>query len=101
MGMQMRAGRPFSTQDGAESPKVAIINEKLARAFFRGKDPIGRRVGTDSPSVLATVVGVVADARHYGLDHEVYNEIYLPYVQHLRPDNGLPAAARRDKVNPI
>jgi len=89
MGMQMRAGRPFSTQDGAESPKVAIINEKLARAFFRGKDPIGRRIGTDSPSVLATVVGVVADARHYGLDHEVYNEIYLPYVQHLRLDNAL------------
>ncbi len=34
-------------------------------------------------------MGVVGDARHYGLDNEVYNEVYLPYMQHWRPNVGL------------
>ncbi len=49
IGMQLRAGRAFTAQDGAEAPKVAIINEKLARVIFPGEDPIGQRVGLLPP----------------------------------------------------
>jgi putative ABC transport system permease protein len=75
MGIQIRAGRAFTSQDGAETPRVAIINETLARRFFPNEKPIGHRllfIGNE----LATIVGVVGDAHYRGLDSEVYPEVY-------------------------
>jgi len=71
MGVQIRAGRPFTSQDGAEAPRVVIINETLARRFFPNEDPIGHRL-----SELGTIVGVVGDVYSRGLDSEVYPEVY-------------------------
>ncbi len=79
MGGQLRAGRPFGIQDGAEAPQVAIINETLARRFFSNEDPIGHRLSFGS--IIKTVVGVAGDTRHLGLDQEVHPEVYFPYVQ--------------------
>jgi putative ABC transport system permease protein len=75
MGIQTRAGRAFTSQDGAETPRVAIINETLARRFFPNENPIGHRllfIGNEP----ATIVGVVGDAYNRGLDSEVYPEVY-------------------------
>jgi putative ABC transport system permease protein len=80
MGLPMRAGRPFTAQDGAESLKVVIINETLARRFFPHENPIGRRLFS-APN-QKTIVGVAPDTRHHGLDQEVRPEVYLPYAQH-------------------
>jgi len=79
MGMQLRAGRPFTEQDGAETPKVVIINETLARRFFRNENPIGHRLLI--MQIPLTIVGVVGDVYHQGLDQEVYPEVYFPYMQ--------------------
>src|SRR5262245_8336210 len=79
MGIPMRAGRPFAAQDGAEAPKVAIINETFARRFFLNENPIGHRLFPASNQ--ATIVGVVGDTHHLGLDQEVRPEVYLPYMQ--------------------
>jgi putative ABC transport system permease protein len=82
MGLQLRAGRPFTDQDGAETPKVVIINETLARRFFRNENPIGHRLlAMKNP---LTIVGVVGDVYHQGLDQEVYPEVYFPYTQSSR-----------------
>src|SRR5262249_9178584 len=43
MGIQMRAGRGFTSQDGPEAPLVAIINETMARRFWPNENPIGHR----------------------------------------------------------
>jgi putative ABC transport system permease protein len=80
MGIPMRAGRPFSAQDGAEASKVVIINETLARHFFANENPIGRRLFS-APN-QKTIVGVVGDTHHLGLDQDIRPEVYLPYVQH-------------------
>jgi putative ABC transport system permease protein len=80
MGIPMRAGRPFAAQDGADAPKVVIINETLARRFFPNENPIGRRL-FPAPN-QKTIVGVAPDTRHHGLDQEVRPEVYLPYLQH-------------------
>jgi putative ABC transport system permease protein len=75
MGIQIRAGRAFTSQDGAETPRVAIINETLARRFFPNENPIGHRllfIGNEP----ATIVGVIGDAYNRGLDSEVYPEVY-------------------------
>jgi putative ABC transport system permease protein len=83
MGLQMRAGRPFAAQDGAEAPQVAIINETIARRFFPNENPIGHRLlFTPNPKKPKTIVGVVGDTRHSGLDQEVQPGVYLPYLQH-------------------
>jgi putative ABC transport system permease protein len=75
MGIQIRAGRAFTSQDGAETPRVVIINETLARRFFPNENPVGHRllfIGNEP----ATVVGVAGDAHNRGLDSEVYPEVY-------------------------
>src|SRR5262249_14178892 len=79
MGIEMRAGRAFTEQDGAEEQPVVIINETMARRFFPNENPIGRRF-VYHPTPL-TIVGVVGDTRHFGLDQEVRPEIYWPYLQ--------------------
>jgi putative ABC transport system permease protein len=79
MGLQMRAGRLFTSQDGAGAPQVVIINETFARRFFPNENPIGHRLYWWSPM---TIVGVVGDSPIYGLDQEVPLQIYVPYMQH-------------------
>jgi putative ABC transport system permease protein len=80
MGIQIRAGRPFTSQDGAEAPRVVIINETLVRRIFPNENPIGHRLSFIG-NELATIVGVVGDAYNRGLDSEVYPEVYGPSMQ--------------------
>ena len=75
-------GRVFSDADGASGPQVAVINETLAARLFPGEDPIGRRVavGADPDEPWLTIVGVVGDIRHEGLDAAAPPELYLNYL---------------------
>jgi predicted permease len=59
----LRAGRDFDRSDTPERPRVAIINETLARNAFRGKSPIGQQIRTNSSSPWMEIVGVVGDTR--------------------------------------
>jgi putative ABC transport system permease protein len=79
MGIQLRAGRQFAATDGKEAPRVAIINETIAKQFFPNEDPIGRRLSVGRPA--PTIVGVVGDTRNSGLDQRVSYEVYLPILQ--------------------
>jgi putative ABC transport system permease protein len=91
MGIEMRAGRTFSAQDGAEAQKVVIINETIARRFFPNENPIGHRLLWSAP---VTIVGVASDTRHLSLDQEVRLEVYRPYTQSRDWDRSLVLAAR-------
>jgi putative ABC transport system permease protein len=79
MGIGIRAGRPFAAQDGAEAPKVAIINETTARRFFPNENPVGHRLVVGR--IPRAIVGVAADTRQLRLDQEVRLEAYLPQTQ--------------------
>ncbi|MBO0861499.1 MAG: FtsX-like permease family protein, partial [Chloracidobacterium sp.] len=82
MGMRLRAGRAFTEQDDETTPPVAIINETLARRYFPGEDPLGKRILSGYPTQRAwTIVGVAPDVRRYGLEGEVRPEFYRPYLQ--------------------
>jgi putative ABC transport system permease protein len=91
MGIEMRAGRSFAAQDGAGAPKVAIVNETIARRFFPNENPIGHRLLWSAP---VTIVGISPDTRHLSLDQEVRLEVYLPYTQSPDWDKSLVLAAR-------
>jgi putative ABC transport system permease protein len=82
--IRIRAGRDFSDGDMAGSPRVAIVNQALARAAFGERDPLGRLIiaGYDSLEPM-TIVGVVGDVRQYGPAREPQPEIYMPYFQHM------------------
>jgi putative ABC transport system permease protein len=84
LGVPIRQGRDFHDGDRRGAPQVAIINEALAWASFRGRDPIGGTIiaGYDSTDPM-TIVGVVGDVRQYEPGREPQPEIYMPYQQHF------------------
>jgi predicted permease len=82
MGIPLRAGRTFEASDVSTSQRVVIINEMMARRYFRDVNPIGRRLRLLDPTMeWRTIVGVIGDVRHDGLDSGANPEIYLPDSQ--------------------
>jgi predicted permease len=82
MGIRLQRGRFFTDHDGREGagrPGVIIVNETFARTLWPdGRDPVGQRVRQGEKAPWLTVVGVVADVRHYGLERDVRPGVYLP-----------------------
>jgi predicted permease len=81
MGIALRAGRDFSARDDAGSPNVAIVNETLARRYFAGRNPIGKRIGLGRQTDM-TIVGVIGDTKYRDLRETVPITVYLPMAQH-------------------
>ncbi len=75
------AGRGFDEADDAERPPVGVVNRTMAGHRFPGEDPLGRRITLDGGAHWISIVGVVADAREYGLNRPPSDEIYLPLAQ--------------------
>jgi len=80
LGIPFVDGRDFTERDNAEGPAEAIINEALARRYFRNENPIGKRLtlGLPRPPWL-TIVGVVKDIPHRGLESKAEPDWYLSY----------------------
>jgi len=84
MNIPVVAGREFTERDSLKGPRVAVINEALARKHFPTEDPIGKRFSfeTDAPKWYE-IVGVVGNIKHRGLDSRDRAELYVPYRQPL------------------
>lgn len=82
MGIRLVRGRMFTPQDDAKAPRVAIINETMARQFFPNEDPIGKRINiTNGPETWRQIVGVVGDIKQYGVDKATSAQAYEPFAQ--------------------
>ncbi|MGI8995218.1 MAG: ABC transporter permease [Pyrinomonadaceae bacterium] len=84
MQIPLLRGRHFTERDNADARQVAIIDETLARVYFPGEDPVGKRVtfeGTDENPIWREIVGVVGAIRHRGLDAELKAQLYYPHAQ--------------------
>jgi putative ABC transport system permease protein len=82
MGIRLVRGRLFTDRDDSHAPRVAVINETLARQFFPNEDPLGKRIlVTNGPDVWRQIVGIVADIKQYGVDKETTSQTYEPYAQ--------------------
>src|SRR5688572_11404433 len=81
MGIKLLKGRAFSRFDAEGAPGVVIINETLAKSYFAGEEPIGKRLHLSKPNDSREIVGVVADVRNYGVDADVKPEVYVPLPQ--------------------
>jgi putative ABC transport system permease protein len=75
-------GRVFGSQDRRGSQAVVVIDEELVRKYYRGQNPIGKRIIFSAPpDTLRTIVGVVGHAVHEALDAKPRIQLYLPYSQ--------------------
>jgi putative ABC transport system permease protein len=83
MGIPLIKGRIFDERDNAQSPRVLIINEAMAREFFPDEDPIGKRliISWDRPALPDEIIGVVGDAKLTSIDGQVRPAIYWPHAR--------------------
>jgi predicted permease len=81
MGIPVLAGRSFAPGDVQSSPPVAMINETLARIFYKNQDPLGHRIRPGNSSLWFTIVGIVKDVKQGGLNSKTGTELYLDYAQ--------------------
>ncbi|HEX5707827.1 MAG TPA: ABC transporter permease, partial [Pyrinomonadaceae bacterium] len=82
LGARLVAGREFDARDRVDAPRVAVVNQTLARQHFAGEDPLGKRVSINYLGQPQTweIVGVVSDINQ-GEPGRVKPQIYVPYDQ--------------------
>lgn len=109
----IRSGRPFTADDRADAPRVAIVNQATVKELWPGQDPVGKQLnlGRFGGGGVITIVGVIDDIHSAGLDATARPEIYTPAAQQpsldqmwvvFRATNGKPlqlAGAIRDAVH--
>jgi putative ABC transport system permease protein len=88
LGTPLVRGRFFTERDDRGAPEVVIVNETLAHQYFRGQDPIGKRLKDGGPerpigpnNPWMTIVGVVGDVSYSGLDAPPEPTVYYPFKQ--------------------
>ena len=108
MSLGLVRGRLITAQDGVGAPRVAVINEAMARRFWPNEDPIGKRLALsieslrfDRPNApprldfeagAREIVGVVADVRSSAIAEAAFPAMYMPFAQ--RPVNNLSLTVR-------
>lgn len=89
LGVPMVLGRGFTDADKPDTPPVAVISETMARRYWPGADPIGKRFRIArfmSWSPYHQIVGVVKDTRYNRLEQRPASHLYLPLSQNFNVD---------------
>ena len=101
IGIPILQGRGIDRIDRSGAQPVAVISDSLARKHWPSENPIGKRIkigGFESESPWLSIVGIVGDVRHGGLNNEIRPIIYLPFAQN--PENTLTLVVR-SKEDPV
>ena len=101
MGIPLLAGRLVTEQDVTNNTGAVVINEAMAKRYWPGEDPVGKRISTaisnGQQTNWQTIVGVVGSVRHLGLDVEPRPEVY--YHTNTNPPFG-PVVVLRTTSDP-
>lgn len=84
LGVPLLQGRHFNASDHENAPRVAVVNETMARRYWAGEDPIGTRVTTARDGVSWEIVGIVSDVTPFLPGEAAEPEIYWPKLQYPR-----------------
>jgi predicted permease len=95
MGIPLRQGRTITAADDEKAQPVLLINEQLATRIWPGENPVGKLIQIGGPErPWRTVVGVVGNTRHEGLDLPEKMQLYVPEAQWFSPDSDMVLAIR-------
>ena len=108
MGARILQGRDFSERDGRDAPRVALINQTMARTFWPSADAVGQRIylgrnygrpdvfaGAEADERPLTIIGVVSDVRQTRvIDAPVRQEFYVALAQQTNPPRIMTLLAR-------
>jgi putative ABC transport system permease protein len=87
MSIPLIRGLGLGAQDSGNVPQVALVNQRMARQFWHGEEPVGKRIkfqGMEpTPPQWMTIVGVVGDVRQAGLTRDPEPEVFVPFAQHV------------------
>ncbi len=84
VGPALIAGRDFNAHDTLQSPKVAIVNQTMAKRYFAGQNPIGKRYRVEEGNKLSEpveIIGIVKDAKYGTLREDILPTGYVPVSQ--------------------
>jgi len=90
LGIRLTHGRGLTERDTKGAPPVAVINESMAKKYFKGENPIGRQIEVQEivygkpnlgPEIPWQIVGVIADEKVNGLDDDRSPGMYVSYAQ--------------------
>jgi predicted permease len=85
IGIPIVRGRDFTRADTTESSKVVVVNETMAKQFWNGADPLGKRFKFFGDQDYTTVIGVAKDSKYNGVAEDPQNFIYQPLSQNYTP----------------
>jgi putative ABC transport system permease protein len=100
MGISHLAGRMLTDLDDEHAQPVALINAQMAKTYWPGQNPIGRRFKpTIADGAWTEIVGVVGDVRHTSLDKPPDPEVYLPFAQNPASQLNLTIRTAQDPMS--
>jgi len=82
LGIALALGRGFTEHDNANAPRVVIINEAMARAYFPNQNPLGKRFSLGPGRPWLEIIGVTRDHRLHRLTETAFPHFDLPALQH-------------------
>lgn len=85
MEIPVLVGRAFDARDGADAPRVAVVNERFATEHLGGANPVGRRLWFGSTTGIAPIeiVGVARDSKYTSLRDPTMPTVYVPFQQEI------------------
>jgi putative ABC transport system permease protein len=84
VGLPPVRGRTFTETDGANAPRVVLVNQEFVRRYFQGRDPLGKQIQLDIKGAAPTwseIVGVVNNVKTYSEETAVDPEVYESFLQ--------------------
>jgi putative ABC transport system permease protein len=93
LGVPLKAGRSFASDEDAQIRPVAIVSESLARHYWPGQDAIGKRIKwgvVDSAAPWMTIIGVASDVKDGAIRDEPRLHVYVPFALLVPEIDGLP-----------
>ena len=102
MNIRLIRGRFFDDRDSKSIAPVAIIDETMAKTYWPGEDPIGKRLrrgGAQSQRPWMTIVGVVGHVRYRTLEAQSRVQLYWPYAQDPWPYMSLAVRTSKDPLS--
>ena len=101
LGIPLRQGREFGPHDIRSSLPVGIVNEAMARRYWPGENPLGKRLKFDEKDGWRTVVGVVGNVKRFALEDQPGPEFYVPLLQPIEDSGGEQETQASASANPM